>query len=360
LDVSYDLQIDNVVMTALGGAVLVTLREVAKRAGVSIKTVSRIVNDDPAVRPETRDAVQSFLKEMNYVPDQAARLMRSGTSNVIGLMTDAVATTPYSVDIVRGAQAELKREHKTLLIANTDGDPELEAEYWRMFRAQKVAAVIYAAMYHRPQAMGHPDFAGPVVLANCFSEEGDRACVLPDDEAGGFTQAEYLLKRGHKRIGIITLNPAIEASLLRGRGMRRAFGAVGVSFNEDIEKVGYKGPISDETLIAFDVAVAMLRAKDRPTAIICGNDKVALQVYSAAAHLGLVIPQDLSVMGFDDLTVISESVWPPLTTVGLPYFEIGRMAVEMLKLASEEKDGWAPKILVPCPLVERNSCRMLT
>jgi LacI family transcriptional regulator len=293
------------------------------------------------------------------VPDQAARLMRSGTSNIVGLMTDAVATTPYSVDIVRGAQAELKRERKTLLIANTDGDPELEAEYWRMFRAQKVAAVIYAAMYHRPQAMGHPDFSGPVVLANCFSKEGDRASVIPDDEAGGYTQAEYLLKCGHKRIGIITLNPTIEASILRGRGMRRAFAAAGVPFSQDLEKIGYKGPIPDETLVAFEVAVTMLKDKNRPTAIICGNDKVALQVYSAAAHLGLSIPQDVSVMGFDDLTVISESVWPPLTTVGLPYFEIGRMAVEMLKLASEEKDGWAPKVLVPCPLVERNSCLKL-
>ncbi|MGB8817791.1 MAG: LacI family DNA-binding transcriptional regulator [Rhizobiaceae bacterium] len=338
---------------------MVTLREVAKRAGVSIKTVSRIVNSDPAVRAETRDVVQSFLKEMNYVPDQAARLMRSGTSNIIGLMTDAVATTPYSVDIVRGAQAELKREHRTLLIANTDGDPELEAEYWRMFRAQKVAAVIYAAMYHRPQAMGHPDFSGSIVLANCFSKEGDRVSVIPDDEAGGFTQAEYLLKRGHRRIGIITLNPTIEATRLRARGMRRAFAAAGVPFNEDREKAGYKGPVSNETLMAFDVAVAMLKGQDRPTAIICGNDKLALQVYSAAAHLGLSIPQDLSVMGFDDLTVISESVWPTLTTVGLPYFEIGRMAVEMLKLASEEKVGWAPKVLVPCPLVERNSCRNL-
>ena len=118
---------------------MVTLRQVAERAGVSIKTVSRIVNDDPAVKPETRDAVLSHLKDMNYVPDQAARLMRSGASNVVGLMTDAVATTPYSVDIVRGAQAELKRDHKTLLIASSDGDPELEDEYWRMFRAHKVS-----------------------------------------------------------------------------------------------------------------------------------------------------------------------------------------------------------------------------
>ena len=227
---------------------MVTLREVAERAGVSIKTVSRIVNNDPAVRLETREAVLTHLKDMNYVPDQAARLMRSGASNVVGLMTDAVATTPYSVDIVRGAQAELKREHKTLLIANTDGDAELEAEYWRMFRAQKVAAVIYASMYHRPQAMGHPDFNDAIVLANCFSREGDRASIIPDDEAGGYAQAAHLLKLGHRRIGIITLNPTIEATILRGRGMRRAFRDAGVSYDYGSERVGFTGPLMNENL----------------------------------------------------------------------------------------------------------------
>ncbi len=340
---------------------MVTLREVAKRAGVSIKTVSRIVNDDPAVRPETRDAVQTFLKEMNYVPDQAARLMRSGTSNIVGLMTDAVATTPYSVDIVRGAQAELKRGHKTLLIANTDGDPELEASIgaFRTPRGRSRLSFTLPAMYRSHQSMEKPDFSEPIVLANCFAKEGGHASVIPDDEAGGFTQAEYLLKRGHRRIGVITLNPTIEASILRGRGMRRAFGISGVSYSEDLERVGYTGPLGDETLIAFDAAVSMLQSSNRPTAIICGNDKLALQVYCAAAHIGLSIPGDLSVMGFDDLTVISECVWPKLTTVALPYFEIGRMAVEMLNIASEEKPGWAPKVLVPCPLVERDSCRTL-
>lgn len=338
---------------------MVTLREVAQRAGVSIKTVSRIVNSDPAVRPETRNAVLSHLKDMNYVPDQAARLMRSGTSNVVGLMTDAVATTPYSVDIVRGAQAELKREHKTLLIANTDGDEELEAEYWRMFRAQKVAAVIYASMYHRPQSMGEPDFNDAIVLANCFSREGDRASIIPDDEAGGYAQAEHLLKLGHRRIGIITLNPAIEATILRGRGMRRAFRDAGVSYDDKSVRVGFTGPLMNETIIAFEAAVNLLTEPQRPTAIICGNDKVALQVYSAAAHLGLSIPDDLSVMGFDDLKVISETLRPALTTVALPYFEIGRLAVEMAKLAGDEEKGWAPKVLVPCPLVIRESCRAL-
>ena len=335
---------------------MVTLREVAARAGVSFKTVSRIVNDDPAVKKETREAVMAIIREMNYVPDQAARLMRSGNSEVVGLITDAVATTPYSVDIVRGAQAELKRSNKTLLIASTDGDAGLENEYWRMFRAHKVAGAIYAAMYHRRYELGQPDFREPIVLANCFAAREDRASIVPDDEGGGYAQAEHLLKLGHRRVGLITLNRAIEATKLRGKGIRRAFQQAGVKFDERLDRLGSFGPEGKDELDAFDVALEMLTIKRRPSAIICGNDQIALQVYSSAAHLGLSIPKDLSVMGFDDLRVIADIVRPALTTVALPYYEIGRRAAAMV-IAGAEHHGTSDKVLVPCPLVERESCR---
>jgi LacI family transcriptional regulator len=104
----------------------------------------------------------------------------------------------------------------------------------------------------------------------------------------------------------------------------------------------------------------MLLRKDRPTAIVCGNDQVAMQVYAAAASLGLQVPQDLSIIGFDDLRLISETLYPKLTTVALPYFEIGRKAVELSISSRQQEEGWAPRILVPCPLVERQSCRTVS
>ena len=339
---------------------MVTLRQVAERAGVSIKTVSRIVNGDPAVNAKTRVAVQHHLETLNYVPNHAARMMRGASSSVFGFMTDAVATTPYSVDIVRGAQAALNDNNQTLLIANTDGDEKLEREYWRMFRAHRVGGVIYASVFHRPHIVGQPDFKDSIVLANCFAVNGDRPSLVPDDEGGGYAQAEHLLKLGHRRIGILTLIPDIEATRLRGIGMRRAFRDSGVSFDESLDQRGMDGPVHFERMVAFDAAVKMLSAKDRPTAIICGNDQVALQVYSAAAHLDLHIPRDLSVMGFDDQRVISENLRPSLTTVALPYFEIGRLAVATMRDAKHHDDSWAPKILVPCPVVERESCRAIS
>jgi LacI family transcriptional regulator len=169
---------------------VVTLRQVAERAGVSIKTVSRIVNGDPAVNAKTRDSVKVHLNMLNYVPNHAARLMRGGQSSVYGLMTDAVATTPYSVDIVRGAQAALKVQNQTLLIANSNGDAEQETEFWRMFRAQRVSGVIYASVFHRSQDVGHPVFKDSIVLANCYAKDADHPSLIPDDEGGGYTQAD--------------------------------------------------------------------------------------------------------------------------------------------------------------------------
>jgi LacI family transcriptional regulator len=338
---------------------LVTLRKVAERAGVSVKTVSRIVNDDPLVRDGTRAAVQAILREMNYVPDEAARLMRGGASNIVGLMTDVVATTPYSGDIVRGLQGRLKAGGKTLLIANTEGDSQLEQEYWRMFRAHKVAGAVYATMFHRALDAGRPDFNRPIVLANCFPLQGARPCVLPDDEGGGFAQAAHLLRIGHRRIGVISLSPIIIATNLRAAGMRRAFFEAGVTFDALLETPGFTGPLDDEKLIGFEAAVKMLSARNRPTAIICGNDKVALQVYAAAAHCGLSVPDDVSVMGFDDMTIIAEALRPRLTTVGLPYFEMGKIAADMIDETLEKGENWGPRVLAPCPLVERESCRPL-
>jgi LacI family transcriptional regulator len=346
---------DNVVkeqrVTGLGGF-MATLREVAKRAGVSIKTVSRIVNNDASVTAKTRASVQQHLNELRYVPNHAARQMRSGTSSVYGLMTDTVTTTPFSVDIVRGVQSALSQKHQTLIIATSDGDAQREKELWTMFRAHRVAGVIYAAMFHRAHDVGQPAFDRDIILANCFADGKDS--IIPDDEGGGYAQARYLLERGHRNIGIVTLIPDIEATRLRANGMRRAFQEAGVVFDERMMRPGYRGPVGNEVSCVHEVAREFL-TKTRPTAIICGNDTIAMQIYAVAASLGLSIPQDLSIIGFDDFKLISETLSPQLTTVALPYFEIGRRAVEMMNLPKSK----ASRVLVPCPLVERHSCRPL-
>lgn len=340
-----------------------TLREIAEQAGVSVKTVSRVVNGDPAVAAKMRERVLPIIEALDYVPNSAARQMRGGASSILGLMTDAVATTPYSVDIIRGAQSALGTSRQ-LMIASSDGDPEREADLWRMFQAHRVSGVVYAAMYHRRHLVTQTGFATPIILANCYAADGAQPSIIPDDEGGGYSQARYLLERGHRRIACVTLIPKIEATQLRARGVRRAFQEAGVAFDEGLERHGMVGPVGQEVMVAYEVARTLLSAPDRPTAIICGNDQVAMQVYAAAASLGLAVSQDVSVMGFDDLKLISQTLCPALTTVALPYFEIGCRAVEMTLAKEKESDGGTEGgsnqlLRLHCPLVERESCRAL-
>lgn len=334
---------------------MVTLRDVATSVGLSAKTVSRVVNGDPAVHPDTRELVQAAIDRLGYVPDQAARMMRLATAPIVGLLTDRVATTPYSVDIIAGAEEALSDRQLALFVASGEGQPARERAYWQAFRAQKATGVIYATMFHRPVDLGQTGFDRPVVLANCYSTRRDTISVVPDDEAGGYVQARHAISCGHRRIGIISLNPALRAMSLRGAGHRGAFSEAGLSFDADFEVPGFIGPLDDERLIAYEAARQLLKRSDRPTAILCGSDRVALQVYAAAASLGLTIPDDLSVIGFDDMRVLAEALVPKLTTVALPYREIGRRAAEIV--AAGATNGQGGRIVVPCPLVVRDSCR---
>ena len=153
--------------------------------------------------------------------------------------------------------------------------------------------------------------------------------------------------------------PELEATRLRGQGMRRAFAEAGVAFDDALEVRGVNGALGGELLVAYDVTREILSRPRRPTAIICGTDQLAMQVYFAAGSLGLTIPDDLSVIGFDDLRLISETLYPQLTTVALPYYEIGRRAVEVMNRPEAETSLSLQKQLVPCLLIERNSCKPL-
>jgi LacI family transcriptional regulator len=339
---------------------MTTLKDVARLAGVSPKTVSRVVNRDPMVSEETRSAVEKFVSELGYVPNDAARRMRTQTSRVVGFLTDVIATTPHSVDIVRGVQDELRRDGRTLLIANTGGSKDQEAEYWRMFRAQGAAGAIYATMFHREIDPGEIAFGGPVVLVNCFDKKRRYASVLPDDQDGGNTQARYLLELGHRRIGLVSLNPILKAAELRRKGIELAHRDFGVSLDHALVRPGMSGPIGRERLFAYEAALELLDRKKRPTAIICGHDQIALQVLLAANALGLKVPDDLAIVGFDNQNTITEALRPALTTVALPYLEMGHRATKILDDLIAGKAAPAEPVLIRCPLVERDSCAQLT
>lgn len=337
---------------------MVTIRDVAKAAGVSHKTVSRVVRGEENVTEATRERVQKALVDLDYVPNQGARLMRNSRSGVIGVMTDVVSTSPNSTEILHGIQDFVASTPYSVLIANTGNDPATERKSWRAFQQHRIDGVLYVTMYHHAVRLPQDVPALPMVLVNCFDElQPERAAVLPDDYGGGLAAARLALSRGHERIGFITLNPPIPAARLRYQAFEEAMAEAGRTIDSELVTSGYEGPVGQERLVAFERARGLLSlpAKRRPTVILTGNDEIAMQVICAASAEGLRVPDDVAVIGFDDFRLISASIVPALTTVALPYYSIGMRATERLiqRINGEADDSGVERI--PCPVVERQS-----
>lgn len=337
---------------------MVTIRDVAKAAGVSHKTVSRVVNREPNVTEATRQRVETMIEALNYVPNQGARLMRNSRSGVIGVITDVVSTSPNSTEILHGIQDFVSNTPYSVLIANTGGDPANEGKIWRTFRQHRIDGVLYITMFHRA-ATPAVDLDGlPLVLVNCFSDEKPALpAVVPDDYQGGSNAARLAIDKGHRRIAFLTLNPAIEAARLRWKAFEEALAAAQIEIDDALIAPGYEGPVGEEHLVAYDRARALFSLPEavRPSALLCGNDEIAMQAICAAAALGLRVPEDIAIIGFDDFRLISNSIVPALTTVALPYYAIGMRATErLLNIIDGGADSGAIE-RIECPAVERQS-----
>ncbi|MBX5048410.1 LacI family DNA-binding transcriptional regulator [Rhizobium lentis] len=339
---------------------MVSIISVAKAAGVSNKTVSRVINSEPYVTEETRERVEKAIRDLGYVPNMAARLIRSSRSNTFGIITDYVSTTPYSVDIVRGIQDWANANGKTILTANTGGSPNREAEVWKMFQSHRIDGVLYVTMYRRTVDPEAGDVRIPTVMINCRPRTNELLpSIEPDDYQGARDLTRYLLDRGHRKIGYIRLNPILLGAQLRLDAFRKTAAEFGVAESDLNIRLGMEGPVGAEKNYVFAVATEMLQQKDRPTAIMSGNDEMTIQVYIAAMALGLRIPEDISIVGFDDFRTVSLALKPELTTAALPYYDLGREGAELLNSVVAGNTARPYGRVVPCNLVERTSVRSL-
>jgi LacI family transcriptional regulator len=331
-------------------------RDVAELAGVSRTTVSLVLNDVEGVTipEETRQRVWDAAAQLGFQPDALARSLRGAHSNIVGLVTSQIATTPYAVAIIKGAQDAAFQRGQTLLVIDTEGEQAAAADAVARLRQWRADGLILAADYHRrvdlPPGLGDL----PVVLVDCFadvSESGtdDRAplpTVLPDEVQGGRLATQTFLDAGHRRIGFINGPDEFPASTGRLEGYRAALADAGVAFDEDLVRQGDWWQES-----ASKATAELMGLDDPPTAIFCGNDWMAMGAYDSLRERGLAIPGDVSVIGFDNRVEIADHMRPRLTTVALPYRAMGSEAVAMLL------DGERPTepVLLECPLVSRDS-----
>lgn len=345
---------------------MATIYDVAKKAGVSPKTVSRVLNGDAPVNEKTRDAVNAAMAELGYIPSSAARSMRSQRSGLVGMITGAISMSPGpdeavglpDIFIVQGAQRVLADKGKTLLIADTGGKADRVPELVQTFLQHRVEGLIYVADYHREVSLPHVLRGRPVVLANCFDDHGT-AAVVPDDEGGQHALTAGLIARGHRRIAFLTLPERHVARALRLDGYRRALEEAGIAYDSDLVVTGAVVDPLHEFDYLWDALDRVLMQPNPPSVICCANDKMAMRVYALLRDRNLRIPNDISVAGYDDYRSLCEHVHPTLTSVELPYGAMGvRAAEKLLRLIEHTtKPNEAAKELVPGPVVWRQSVR---
>jgi LacI family transcriptional regulator len=321
---------------------------------VSVTTVSHVLNDVPGKRisSQTRDRVREAAERLGYRPNTVARGLRLRRSHTLALVSDEIATTPYAGRMILGAQEAASKQGWLLMLVNTSNDPALEEREIQSLLQRQVDGFVYATMYHRVVDVPSLLAGSPTVLLDARSSSDDPiSSVVPDEVSGGRAAAEELLSHGHRRVGFLTNVDDIPATHGRLEGYRQALAAAGVDFDQQL--VVAETP---DTQGGQRAARHLLLNPGRPTALFCFNDRMAMGAYHAAAELGLRIPQDLSVVGFDNQDLIADGVRPGLTTVALPHYEMGVWAVEQLL---QEIDLAAPVTpshqVLPCPIVRRSS-----
>jgi LacI family transcriptional regulator len=303
------------------------ITDVASAAGVSISTVSVALNDVAGARvnPQTRQRIRDAAQRLGYLPNGLARGLRRQRSGIVGFLGDQVATTPYAVDMILGAQVTLREAGNLMILMNTEGDRAVEEQEIATLRQQQVDGILYAAMFHRELRLPATLRGLPTVVLDAEVDDPGVSWVVPDEVAGARDAVRELLDHGHRRIGFVTNEEAIPATRLRLRGYRAALRGAGIQ--PDPGLVVATQPTTEG---GYRVARAMLGRADRPTAVFCFRDLMAMGVYHAAAELGLRVPTDVSIVGYDDMRHIADGLFPGLTTVALPHYEMGAWAARRL------------------------------
>jgi LacI family transcriptional regulator len=332
----------------------VTLADVAREAGVSRTTASFVMTgrSDMRISEAAQQRVREAAERLGYRPNLTARSLRTQRTRTIGLISDTIATEPYAGEVIHGALDTAVKGGHLLLIAETEGDPDVERRLVYEMLDRQVDAVIYAAMFTQERSPVADLRDRPVVLLNCLAEDFAAPCVLPDEAEGGQTAARALLDAGHRE-GIHVIGgchrteqtpEGVFAGRERMRGIEAALDEAGTSPSGVVECPWH----SPED--GYHAVGETLRRGSRPRALICLNDRVAFGAYQALQEQGLRVPEDVSVVSFDDSDLASW-IRPALTSVALPHYELGMTAAALL-LDGDVTPGMRR---VPMPLRARDS-----
>jgi LacI family transcriptional regulator len=303
-----------------------SIDDVAKAAGVAIKTVSRVLNSEPNVREETRARVQAAVKKLNYHPSPSARSLASRRSYLIGLVYDNPGGN-YTIEVQRGALARCREGKFLLLLHEVSGTgDELTHDVMAFANQTHIDGLILAPPLSESTAVLQALDEYNLPFARIAPDDAKHRSPYADmdDEGAAREMTEYLIGLGHRKIAFIIGRLGHYASGQRSKGYKAALKAHKLPFNPDYMR---QGDFLFES--GLEAGRQLLALPERPTAIFAANDDMAAGALMAAHEMGVAVPDELSVAGFDD-AAISRTVWPPLTTISQPTYDLSYSAADLL------------------------------
>ena len=314
----------------------VSIREVAAHAGVSVATVSNVLNRPDIVARPTRDRVSASIRELGFVRNESARQLRAGRSRTIGLVVLDVAN-PFFTDLARGVEDEANKAGLAVILCNSDDQERKEKRYLELLEEHRVQGVLITPVFGAGSRLARLQRRGtPVVLVDSRSPSRGQCSVAVDDVLGGDLAVSHLLDEGHRHIAFISGPRSIRQVADRFEGALRAFDRAGRPASDlHIIDVGALNVASGQKAGAD---IAALAPADRPTAVFCTNDLIALGVLQEMTRHKISVPEDISIVGYDDIDFAAAAA-VPLTSVRQPRQQLGRTAARMLLEESAAGDS---------------------
>lgn len=328
----------------------VTIMDVARAAGVSMKTVSRVINGEANVRDNLRKKVQSAIDALGYVPNVAARSLAAGRTFVIGVLFDNPSPN-YTMMIQDGVYSACRRWGYQLVIEHVDTrHADVAADMRAILQNRRMDAMIVTPPTTESDTVLSmlEEFHIPYARISPTSFPGRSAAVSMEDERAAADMVQHLWSLGHRRLAIVNGPPSHGSAALRRAGFLKALAERGIASEQVLQASG-----EFDFQSGIGAGLELLRRQDRPTAIFAANDDMAAGVLAAAAQAGLSVPADLSVAGFDD-SWIAQSVWPGLTTIHQPIAEMAAAAAEIL-ISKRDASAKSPALKLGYQLMIRAS-----
>jgi len=326
-----------------------TIRDVARLAKVSIGTVSKALNNNGSLRQETRDRVASVAAEIGFLPNDLAQSLHRGQSCTVGLISND-SFGRFTMPILEGLEACLADRRIAVFMCNATDDPEREHQHLEQLMGKRVdGMVVTSRRADRRQPISVHDL--PLIYVFSQIDDPDGYCLLPDDEGGAVLATEHLIKLGRKRIAHLTGPERFEAVRLRRDGYRKSLAAAGIP-----EPDGFYSPGVWSEGWGREAVAQLFRGRQAPPdALFCGNDQIARGACDALRERGTMVPDQVSIVGFDNWEVMAAATRPPLTSVDMNLKQLGREAgSRLLDLIAGKRLRGVHRL--PCTLVVRDSC----